>query len=82
MANGEIFSLLNNTLGKGNQYECWEWWRSVDNQWKNLANERTLLRLWELNDGVQYFSNEMIKIKQVVENRIQIDSAREKDVKQ
>jgi hypothetical protein len=68
--NNLINQLINENYKKGNVYRRGDWWQYVDNHYRNWTDEETLTKLYEKNEMVNYFKDQLIKIKCIIESTI------------
>lgn len=59
--------MINENYKKGNTYKRGDWWQYVDNHYRNWTDEETLTKLYEKNEMVNYFKDQLIKIKCIID---------------
>ena len=58
---------LNNNYKKGRKGATSDWYQYVDSDYMNWTDDETLVKLYRQDDMVQYFKEQFIKIKDIIE---------------
>lgn len=69
----DIYKALNENYRKGRKATYFDWWQYVDQDYLNWTDDKTVVKLYRQDEMVRYFSEQIIKMKEIIEPIIDVE---------